>query len=134
MVNCSIMAELETPVTRAKIGNYETWVSIEKNPVEHYKIDVNEDTKTATCWVASQEGKVWPLSCVRSAFSPDLFLPRLSRFKQGKRMNYSTVSLKYISTDIVFLVHSSLEISCYLLLEATYRLANTQRGRSHLRL
>ena len=44
--------------TRLKVGEYEAWLVVENAEVEHYGIDVNEETKVATCWIASTAGKV----------------------------------------------------------------------------
>jgi len=44
--------------TRLKVGNYEAWVVVEKEEVEHYSIEVDEEENLATCWIASTAGKV----------------------------------------------------------------------------
>ena len=44
--------------TRLKLGEYEAWMVVEGEEVEHYEIRVNEETKVATCWIASTVGKV----------------------------------------------------------------------------
>ncbi|KAF9534002.1 hypothetical protein CPB83DRAFT_419356 [Crepidotus variabilis] len=44
-----------------KIAGYEVSVSVDGAEVEHCKIEVDEEKKTATCWVASEEGKRFAL-------------------------------------------------------------------------
>jgi hypothetical protein len=44
--------------THLKVGDYEAWVVVENDEVEHYGIEVNEETKVVTCWIASTAGKV----------------------------------------------------------------------------
>ena len=46
--------------TRLKVGPFEAWVEVEKQRVEHYDIDVDEESKiqVATAWIASTAGKV----------------------------------------------------------------------------
>jgi len=44
--------------TRLKLGEYEGWVIIEGQEIEHYAIEVNEETMVASCWIASTAGKV----------------------------------------------------------------------------
>ena len=44
--------------TRLKLGEYEGWVVVEGLDIEHYAIEVNEETKVASCWIASTAGKV----------------------------------------------------------------------------
>lgn len=44
--------------TRLKVGVFEAWAVVENEEVEHYHIDVNEEEKLATCWIASTAGKV----------------------------------------------------------------------------
>jgi hypothetical protein len=45
-------------ITRLKLGQYEGWVIIEGQEIEHYAIEVNEETMVASCWIASTAGKV----------------------------------------------------------------------------
>lgn len=52
------MANPETPTTRITIGGYEAAILVDSKEVEHYKIEVDYQTKSATCWIASEEGKV----------------------------------------------------------------------------
>ena len=44
--------------TRSRMGDYEAWMVVENEEIEHYGIEVNEETKIATCWIASTAGKV----------------------------------------------------------------------------
>ncbi len=44
--------------TRLNLGQYEAWVIVEGQEIEHYAIEVNEETKVASCWIASTAGKV----------------------------------------------------------------------------
>jgi hypothetical protein len=44
--------------TRVKLGQYEAWVVVEGQEIEHFAIAVNEETKVASCWIASTVGKV----------------------------------------------------------------------------
>jgi hypothetical protein len=46
------------PNNRIKIGKYEAWVVVEDENIELYKIDINEESKVGTCWIASTTGKV----------------------------------------------------------------------------
>jgi uncharacterized protein involved in high-affinity Fe2+ transport len=48
--------------TRLKVGEYEAWLVVENAEVEHYKIEVDEQTQIATCWIASTAGKVRVIS------------------------------------------------------------------------
>jgi hypothetical protein len=44
--------------TRVKLGEYEAWVVVENQEIEHYGVEMNEESKVATCWIASTAGKV----------------------------------------------------------------------------
>jgi len=44
---------------RLKLGQYELWVVVEGEEVEHYATEVDEEAKRATSWVASTAGKVF---------------------------------------------------------------------------
>jgi len=44
--------------TQLNVGGYEAWVVVEDEKIEHYAIDVDEEEKLATCWIASTAGKV----------------------------------------------------------------------------
>ena len=49
--------------TKLKIGDYEAWVEVENQKIEHYGIDGNEETKVVTGWIASTAGKVESAWC-----------------------------------------------------------------------
>ena len=38
--------------------DYEAWIVVDGQEVEHYGIEVDDTSKEVTCWVASTEGKV----------------------------------------------------------------------------
>ena len=60
--------------TRVKLGEYEAWVVVEGQEIEHFAIEVNEETKVASCWIASTVGKVMFLSsCKTDLVSSSLF-------------------------------------------------------------
>jgi len=44
--------------TRMSLGDYEVWIVVEDQEVEHYGIGVDEAASVATCWIASKEGQV----------------------------------------------------------------------------
>jgi len=44
--------------TRMSLGEYEVWIVVEDQEVEHYGIEVDEAARVATCWIASKEGQV----------------------------------------------------------------------------
>lgn len=47
-----------TPPTSVKLGDYTARVLVEGQEVGHYKADVDEEKKVATCWIASEAEKV----------------------------------------------------------------------------
>jgi len=48
---------------RMTLGEYEAWIVVDGQEVEHYGIEVGDTGKEVTCWVASTEGKVRKFSC-----------------------------------------------------------------------
>ncbi|KAF9534018.1 hypothetical protein CPB83DRAFT_844971 [Crepidotus variabilis] len=45
------------PATRLKFDEYEAWIVIEDRETEVYNVENDHETKTVTCWIASEEGK-----------------------------------------------------------------------------
>lgn len=41
-----------------QLDNFVAWISIEGHPVEEYHVEYSEDLLMATCWIASEDGKV----------------------------------------------------------------------------
>ncbi|KAF9260073.1 hypothetical protein L218DRAFT_1079593 [Marasmius fiardii PR-910] len=39
------------------INSFSTWISIQGKPCKEYRVEESQGKKTATCWVASEEGK-----------------------------------------------------------------------------
>jgi len=50
--------------TRMTLGDYEVWIVVEGQEVEHYGIEVDEAASVATCWIASKEDQVTPDSLI----------------------------------------------------------------------
>ncbi|KAJ3516565.1 hypothetical protein NLJ89_g1031 [Agrocybe chaxingu] len=49
------------PTTRLTLGDYSAWVKVAGEEVEHHSIEVNEEKKLVSCWIASEEGKAFTI-------------------------------------------------------------------------
>lgn len=93
--------------TRVQLGQYMAWVVVEGQEVEHYDIEVNEENKVASCWIASTAGKVMVSSLYKTYWESPKYYFSASVWKQLKLTLTLTVILLLRSMalmqDVIYL-------------------------------
>jgi hypothetical protein len=90
--------------TRVKLGKYEAWIVVENQEIEHYEVEVNEESKVATCWIASTAGKVVSIRFIQSL---SLYLIGLSILVFGLK---NTIMILIVGLSFPWMVVSSLKL------------------------
>ncbi|KAJ7761011.1 hypothetical protein B0H16DRAFT_557321 [Mycena metata] len=54
-----------------QLGNFSAWISIDGKAATEYDVEISDDKKTATCWIASELGKRFSVHWVNSSYRGD---------------------------------------------------------------